>query len=184
MARPSLDDPAVVAKVIQRKATDAIGLLSFGGITLRCALGSAGSRAVKREGDGATPAGLWRLDRLLYRPDRLRVPRTSLPARPLKVNDGWCDAAGNRNYNRPVRLPYGASAETLWRDDGLYDIIVVLAVNTMPRVQGLGSAIFMHVARPDYAPTAGCIALARPDLLRLLALPKPPGYVRVGPAAG
>ncbi len=105
---------------------------------------------------------------VLYRPDRVRRPRTRLPVRPIRPHDGWCDAPADRNYNRPVRHPYPASAERLWRADGLYDVVVVLGYNDRPRVRGRGSAIFMHVARPGYAPTEGCIALARPHLLRLL----------------
>jgi L,D-peptidoglycan transpeptidase YkuD (ErfK/YbiS/YcfS/YnhG family) len=88
--------------------------------------------------------------------------------RAIRRDDGWCDASADRNYNRPVRLPYPASAERLWREDGLYDLVVVLDYNDRPRSRGRGSAIFMHVARPGYAPTEGCIALARGHLLRLL----------------
>jgi L,D-peptidoglycan transpeptidase YkuD (ErfK/YbiS/YcfS/YnhG family) len=123
----------------------------------------------KREGDGATPSGVWRLTQVLYRADRVQRPRTGLPVRPLKVDDGWCDAVGDRNYNRAVRHPYAASAERLWREDALYDVIVVLDHNRRPRVQGAGSAIFMHVARPGYRPTEGCIALARHHLALVLA---------------
>jgi L,D-peptidoglycan transpeptidase YkuD (ErfK/YbiS/YcfS/YnhG family) len=106
---------------------------------------------------------------VLYRPDRLKRPRTGLPTRPLRPDDGWCDAVGDRNYNRHVRHPYPASAERLWRSDGVYDVIVVLDHNTRPRVRGAGSAIFVHLARPDLTPTEGCIALSRRDLLLVLA---------------
>src|SRR5262245_43476871 len=122
-----------------------------------CALGRAGSRVVKREGDGATPIGRWRVGEVFYRMDRLRRPRTQLPVRPLRRLDGWCDAVGDRNYNRPVRHPYAASAEKLWRSDSLYDLILTLNHNTRPRVQGHGSAIFLHVAGPGYPTTAACI---------------------------
>jgi L,D-peptidoglycan transpeptidase YkuD (ErfK/YbiS/YcfS/YnhG family) len=88
----------------------------------------------------------------------------------LRADDGWCDAAGDRNYNRRVRHPYPASAERLWRQDGLYDLVVVLGYNDRPRLQGRGSAIFVHIARPGYRPTAGCIALARADMLQLARL--------------
>jgi L,D-peptidoglycan transpeptidase YkuD (ErfK/YbiS/YcfS/YnhG family) len=144
------------------------GILTLEGMSFPCALGRAGCRARKREGDGATPAGLWRLRAVLYRSDRVRRPRTHLPVRAIRQRDGWCDAPADRNYNRPVRHPYPASAERLWRTDALYDIVVVLDYNDRPRVRGRGSAIFMHVAKPGYAPTEGCIALARPHLLRLL----------------
>jgi L,D-peptidoglycan transpeptidase YkuD (ErfK/YbiS/YcfS/YnhG family) len=105
---------------------------------------------------------------VLYRADRVRRPLTSLPLRAIRSNDGWCDAPTDRNYNRPVRHPYPASAERLFRSDALYDIVVVLSHNARPRVCGGGSAIFMHVARPGYGPTEGCIALKREHLLRLI----------------
>jgi L,D-peptidoglycan transpeptidase YkuD (ErfK/YbiS/YcfS/YnhG family) len=144
------------------------GRLTLGGLAFPCALGRTGCRAGKREGDGATPVGLWRVRALLYRPDRVRRPRTHLPVLTIRQHDGWCDTPADRNYNRPVRHPYPASAERLWRSDELYDIVVVLGYNDRPRVRGRGSAIFMHVAKSGYAPTEGCIALARAHLLRLL----------------
>ena len=116
---------------------------------------------------------------VLYRADRIRRPSTGLPVRSIGRSDGWCDAAGDRNYNRLVRHPYPASAERLWRADGLYDIVVVLDHNRVPRVRGAGSAIFMHVAGPGYPPTAGCIALQREHLLRLLRRVRPGSRVRV-----
>lgn len=153
------------------------GVVSFGPLRLPCALGPAGVRAVKREGDGATPFGIWPLRLVHYRPDKVRRPRTALPLRRLRPSDGWCDAASDRNYNRRVVLPYPASTECLWREDDLYDVIVELGCNDAPRSLGRGSAIFMHVARPDFAPTAGCIALRKDDLLALLQLPSPPRWI-------
>jgi L,D-peptidoglycan transpeptidase YkuD (ErfK/YbiS/YcfS/YnhG family) len=144
------------------------GTLRFGSQRFPCALGRSGCTARKREGDGATPIGQWRIRAILYRPDRVLRPRTALPVRAIRRRDGWCDAAADRNYNRPVRLPYPASAERLWREDALYDLLVVLDYNERPRARGRGSAIFMHVAKLGYAPTEGCIALARPHLARLL----------------
>jgi L,D-peptidoglycan transpeptidase YkuD (ErfK/YbiS/YcfS/YnhG family) len=114
--------------------------------------------------------GLFTLCEVLYRPDRVQRPRLGLPVRVMRRSDGWCDDVDDGNYNRKVRLPYTASAETLWRDDRIYDVIVVLDHNRRPRSKGCGSAIFMHVAHPDYAPTAGCIALSLGDLRRLLGL--------------
>ena len=140
----------------------------WGGSALRCAVGRAGIATDKREGDGATPAGAFALREVLYRPDRAAPPLTSLTLRPLDPADGWCDAPGDVNYNQKVRLPYRASAETLWRADGVYDLIVVLGYNDAPVIGGRGSAIFLHVARPDFAPTEGCVALGRGDLLRVL----------------
>ena len=143
-----------------------------------CALGRSGRRALKREGDGATPIGHFLLERVLYRPDRSPRPRTGLPLRAIAPADGWCDAPADRNYNRSIRHPYPASAERLWRADGLYDVVVVLACNRRPRIRGRGSAIFIHVARPGFTPTEGCIALRRPDLLRLLATLKQGARIR------
>jgi L,D-peptidoglycan transpeptidase YkuD (ErfK/YbiS/YcfS/YnhG family) len=145
------------------------GVVKLGGLAFPCSLGRSGRRTVKREGDGATPIGCWRLLQVLYRADRIQRPATALPMRQIRPDDGWCDAPADRNYNRPVRHPYPASAERLWRSDGLYDIVVVLSHNVRPRIRGAGSAIFMHVAPPGYTPTAGCIALKREHLLRLLA---------------
>jgi len=102
-----------------------------------------------------------------------------LPVRPIDRDYGWCDAPGDRNYNRLVRHPYPASAERLWRPDALYDVVVVLDHNVRPRVRGHGSAIFMHVARPGYAPTEGCIALRREHLLVLLSRLGPGGMLRI-----
>ncbi|KAB2920200.1 MAG: L,D-transpeptidase family protein [Hyphomicrobiaceae bacterium] len=155
------------------------GTLRFAYLQFPCALGRSGSRARKREGDGATPIGRWRVRQVLYRADRVRRPRTSLPVKPIAASDGWCDAPTDRNYNRPVRHPYGASAERLSRSDGLYDLVVVLGYNDRPRVRGLGSAIFMHVARAGYAPTEGCIALDARHLRRVVEHLKPGMMVRV-----
>lgn len=136
--------------------------------TLPCALGRGGIRRHKREGDGATPTGTFPLREVLYRPDRLRAPITRLPVRPIRLRDGWCDAPDHPSYNRPVRFPFNASAERLWRADPLYDLIVVLGYNDDPVVPGEGSAIFLHIARPNFGPTEGCVALRRGELLRLL----------------
>jgi L,D-peptidoglycan transpeptidase YkuD (ErfK/YbiS/YcfS/YnhG family) len=172
---------AGVLRVEALSGTARRGWLVMGWQRLPCALGRAGWRAMKREGDGATPVGCFALRRLYYRPDRLRRPRTGLPVSPLRPEDGWCDAVGDRNYNRKIKHPYPASAERLWRDDGLYDLVVALDHNTRPRVQGAGSAVFLHIARPGYLPTAGCIALARPHLLRLLEAVRRGTAVCIGP---
>ncbi len=144
------------------------GWLVLGSLRFRCALGRSGRVAVKREGDWGTPIGSYALSHGYYRPDRVARPRSALPFSRLRPEDGWCDAVGDRNYNRKIRHPYPASAEHMWREDDLYDVVVVLDHNMRPRIQGGGSAIFMHVARPGYKPTAGCVALRRDHLLRLL----------------
>ena len=144
------------------------GTVTYPGGMFRCALGRSGIRADKREGDGATPVGCFTLRRVLYRPDRMTPPETSLPVTPIDPTDGWCDAPDDPAYNRPVQLPHPTSHEEMWRADGLYDVVVVIGHNDDPIVPGMGSAVFMHVAKPDYEPTAGCVALALPDLLVLL----------------
>lgn len=144
------------------------GVLVAGGETIACAIGRGGIRRDKREGDGATPVGRFVLRRLVYRPDRLDRPRTALPASAMAADDGWCDDPGDPDYNRPVRLPHPASHERMWRDDHLYDLVVVIGHNDDPIVPGDGSAVFVHLAREGYAPTEGCVAMTRADLLRLL----------------
>lgn len=151
---------------------DRSGWVSFEGLRFRCALGKAGVRDDKREGDGATPVGHFTLRQLFYRPDKLPEPVSALSVCAIRPEDGWCDDPAHPDYNRLVRLPHPASCETMWRDDDCYDLVVPLGYNDDPPVAGLGSAIFMHVARPGFTPTEGCVALDRDDLLTLLsALP-------------
>ena len=138
-----------------------------------CNTPRAGIKANKREGDGATPRGSFRLKRLWWRADRHPRPATFLPVRPIKPDDGWCEDPSDRHYNRAVKVPPRSQADRLTRKDALYDFIIEIDHNTRPRVAGRGSAVFIHVARPGFAPTAGCVALTTPLLRRLLA--------RVGP---
>ena len=140
---------------------------------MMCALGRSGIRSDKREGDGATPAGLWPIRRVLYRDDRVVLPPVSYPSSPNRPDDGWCDDPVSPLYNTAVKHPFEGSAEHLWRTDDLYDVVGVLGHNDQPPIAGRGSAIFMHIARPGYAPTEGCVALPRADLLVLLALTPP-----------
>lgn len=155
-------------------ATDIVvsarGFAQVGSRRFRCAVGTGGIKRDKHEGDGATPAGSWPLREVLYRADRIFRPSTKLPVRALVRDDGWCDAPDDPKYNASVKLPYPASAERLWRRDRIYDLIVVVGYNDAPVTPGKGSAIFLHVARPNYAPTVGCIAFARRDLRAILSL--------------
>lgn len=149
------------------------GILELGQFRWPCALGRSGISARKREGDGATPRGRFAVTGAYYRPDTAARVHCCLPQQAIRPHDGWCDAPTDRNYNRKVRLPYRASAEHLWRTDGLYDAFLVIDYNLRPRARGRGSAIFLHVARGDYAPTEGCVALAKRDLRLLMSrLPK------------
>jgi L,D-peptidoglycan transpeptidase YkuD (ErfK/YbiS/YcfS/YnhG family) len=160
---------SAVVRVLTLTDRASAGFVRFGNLQFPAATGKAGIRAVKREGDGGTPRGMWSVVEAYYRPDRLKRPRARLRLLPLHPGLGWCDAPGDHNYNRPVQLPYRASAEILWREDSLYDIILVLDYNISRRAAGRGSAIFVHAASPEFSPTAGCIALKRSHLLRLLA---------------
>ena len=144
------------------------GWLIAGPLALPVALGRGGIKANKREGDGGTPRGSFRLRRLWWRADRSRRPRTRLPVRPIRTHDGWCEDPRDRHYNQPVRLAADHPGDRLWRTDGLYDFIVELDHNTRPRIAGRGSAVFMHDARPGFGATAGCVALAAPALRRLI----------------
>jgi len=151
------------------------GTLDLPDKTVRCALGRSGvvAAADKREGDGASPAGTWPIRRVLYRPDRGRAPKTVFPVAAITRADGWCDDPADPAYNRPVALPYPARCEVMWREDNAYDIVVILAHNDDPPVPGLGSAIFLHLAKPGYPPTEGCVAVAREDMEALLAVARP-----------
>ncbi len=157
------------------------GRFDLAGEQVRCALGRGGVVAAehKQEGDGASPLGAWPLRRLLYRADQGATPETSLATSVIAPNDGWCDAPEDPAYNLPVSHPYPASAERLWREDHVYDLIVILGHNDDPVIAGAGSAIFLHVAKPDYAPTEGCVALARDDLEALLRMAKPGDLLQI-----
>ncbi len=146
------------------------GWLSVRGRRLPVALGRAGIRTDKREGDGGTPAGQFRPLRLWWRADRLPRPPTALPVRRIRPGDAWCEDPADRRYNRVFTRSANEPGDRLARADGLYDIIVEIDHNTRPRISGRGSAVFIHIARPGLAPTAGCIALKRRDLLSLLPL--------------
>jgi L,D-peptidoglycan transpeptidase YkuD (ErfK/YbiS/YcfS/YnhG family) len=138
-----------------------------GPLVIPVVLGRGGIKAYKREGDGGTPRGRFRLLRLWWRADRLRHPRTLLPTRRIAQDAAWSEDPGDRNYNRPVARPANEPGDRLWRDDGLYDLFIEIDHNVRPRVAGRGSAVFIHAARPSFAPTAGCVGLRWQDLLHL-----------------
>jgi L,D-peptidoglycan transpeptidase YkuD (ErfK/YbiS/YcfS/YnhG family) len=166
---PRMRRRALTQILVRRKpGAPSRGWLIAGSLALPVALGRAGIKANKREGDGATPRGTFRLKRLWWRADRHPRPATLLPARRIAGDDGWCEDPRDRLYNRPVKAPPGSKADRLARADHLYDFIVELDHNTRPRVAGRGSAVFIHAARPGFAPTAGCVAPTLPALRRLL----------------
>jgi len=173
MARPRRETSLRRLLVRRKPAQLSRGVLLAGLLALPVALGRGGIKANKREGDGSTPRGSFRFKRLWWRADRHPRPPTLLPVRRIGPADSWCEDPRDRHYNRLVKLPPRSSADRLRRDDDLYDFIVEIDHNTRPRVAGRGSAVFVHVARPGFAPTAGCVALKLGALRRLLA--------RVGP---
>jgi L,D-peptidoglycan transpeptidase YkuD (ErfK/YbiS/YcfS/YnhG family) len=144
------------------------GWLRAGALVVPVALGRGGIKANKREGDGGTPHGRFHPIRLWWRADRLCRPATLLPVRRIGPRDAWCEDPTDRNYNRPIARSASERADRLWRDDGLYDLFIEIDHNFRPRVAGRGSAVFIHVARPGLAPTAGCVAMRLSDLQRLV----------------
>ncbi len=144
------------------------GTLVIGATQFPCRLGKTGRRFMKREGDGASPIGVFRLEQLYYRPDRMNRARTHIKSKPIKKSDGWCDAPSDFHYNRHVKLPMAASHENLWRSDNAYDFVISTSHNQNPRVRGFGSAIFLHVTDGKNG-TEGCIALLQKHLRLVLA---------------
>jgi L,D-peptidoglycan transpeptidase YkuD (ErfK/YbiS/YcfS/YnhG family) len=160
------------------------GHFEWQGRVVRCAIGKAGVIAAtdKREGDNKSPLGVWVMREVRYRPDVYpEGPKTALPIRATRPDDGWCDAPDDPSYNRPVTLPYPASAERMWRDDSVYDLVVILGHNDDPPVPGLGSAIFLHLARDGYPGTEGCVALVREDIEAVLAAAQPGDSIEIAP---
>ena len=173
-----MSDPDVLT--VQADSGDSsLGWAFFGGRRWRCALGAGGVREDKVEGDAATPAGEYPLRHIYFRNDRLVLPKVRLPARPIGEHDGWCDDPRSPAYNRLVRIPNEWSHEKMWREDGLYDVLVVVGYNDDPPEGEWGSAVFLHIAREDMSPTQGCVAFARDDLLELVPLLAPGTRVNV-----
>ena len=144
------------------------GWLTAGGLTVPVALGRGGIKADKWEGDGGTPRGTFRPRRLWWRADRHPRPKTLLPVRAIRQEDAWCEDPSSRHYNQPMRLAGDGGGDRLTRTDHLYDFIIEIDHNTSPRVAGRGSAVFLHLARLDFSPTAGCISMTQSAMLRLL----------------
>ena len=174
-ARPTGNTRTITGKIVvrPRPGRPSQGILQWAGQAFPCALGRGGIRAVKRESDGATPLGSMRLLHGYFRAGPTRplsaaTLSSPLPFRAIRAEDGWCDAPGDRNYNRKVTLPYPASSETMRRADRLYDCVIVLDYNIRPRRRGMGSAIFFHIAREGFAPTEGCVAVSARVMARLL----------------
>lgn len=173
--------PKRTGVIIVRAARGAItGTLRFGDRVYPCALGRSGIVTNKREGDGGTPAGIFALREIRYRPDRLAPKQTDPSWIATTPADGWCDDPADLAYNKLVHLPFPASAERMWRDDGVYDALAVIGYNDAPVVPGKGSAIFLHIAHEGMSPTAGCIALRKGDLLAVLSRAMPSAVIDIG----
>ena len=150
-------------------------------LRLRCALGKGGLLPAqdKREGDKASPVGKYAVRRVFYRPDKVAKPITALPIFENAPNLGWCDAPDHKAYNKLVSLPFSASHEKLWREDDLYDLVLVIGHNDAPVVAGHGSAIFLHIMRNNYSPTDGCVSFKREDLVKFLRLLQPDDKIEI-----
>ena len=145
------------------------GWLRLDGRAIPVALGRGGILTDKREGDGGTPRGVFHPVRLWWRADRHARPRTALPARRITAADAWSEDPADRRYNQPIQIRDGEPGDRLMRADHLYDFIIEIDHNTRPRIPGRGSAVFLHLARDNFAPTAGCVGMTRGAMLRLLA---------------
>jgi L,D-peptidoglycan transpeptidase YkuD (ErfK/YbiS/YcfS/YnhG family) len=144
------------------------GWLTAGPHLIPVALGRGGIIANKREGDGGTPKGTYRPRRLWWRADRHPRPKTFLPVRAIRPDDAWCEDPTSRHYNRPLKLDRHDGGDRLRRDDHLYDFIIEIDHNTLPRIAGRGSAVFLHLARANFLPTAGCVSMKKSAMLQLL----------------
>jgi len=178
---PLLAEAANLIEVSARPGATT-GTLRFNGQAYPCAVGRSGILHPKFEGDGGTPAGTFALREVRYRPDRISAPKSGLPVYKASPSDGWCDDPEDPAYNRIVHMPYQTDAETMWRDDGLYDVLAVIGYNDAPPIPGVGSAVFLHVARQVGAglgPTTGCVSLKIENLLTVLAACAPGQMIRI-----
>jgi L,D-peptidoglycan transpeptidase YkuD (ErfK/YbiS/YcfS/YnhG family) len=144
--------------------------LHIGHLVFPCLIGRSGRTHRKREGDGASPVGMFDLTLGFYRGDRVLRPAAHLDTRPIRKTDGWCEVPGSAFYNCHVRLPFRDGHETMWREDGAYDVVFATSHNQRPRVRGFGSAIFFHLTRDGANATAGCVAVSLGDMRKILAL--------------
>ena len=135
---------------------------------IKCVIGKNGITKNKKEGDLKTPTGIFKLEKIFYRKDRIKFIKTTLKKNYIKKNDGWCDDPASKYYNRKIKFPFKSSAEKLWRKDSIYDLIIVLNYNFNPIIKNKGSAIFLHICKKNYAPTKGCVAINKKDMMNLL----------------
>lgn len=157
-------------RVFQSPLSKSRGFVSAGALKIPCSLGRTGTSVCKREGDGKTPRGMFALHQLWWRDDRVMHPVCGLKKRRIRARDGWCDDVNSPRYNKPVLRPFKFSHEDMKRDDHIYDYVIEIGCNMQPVRRCRGSAIFLHLARDNFEPTAGCIAMPRAKITRFLAL--------------
>lgn len=160
--------PLALIRIRPRAGNSQQGWMTAGNLTIPVALGRGGILANKHEGDGGTPRGIFHPRQLWWRADRHPRPQTHLALRAIHPEDAWCEDPNDRHYNQPIRLTLDAPGDRLTRTDHLYDFIVEIDHNTAPRIAGRGSAVFLHLARENFGPTAGCVSMTKPAMLRLL----------------
>ena len=156
--------------VLQTHVTEDGVYIQWNGVQLKASIGKNGTILAddKVEGDLKTPKGRYCVTHGFYRPDKIKCPKSVIPFTPIEPHFGWCDASSHPFYNQKILKPFDASHEDLWRDDDVYDLILVTDHNTNPIVPGKGSAVFIHIARNNFEPTAGCLALLVQDLLMIV----------------
>ena len=174
------DRPLSLIRIRARAGKSRQGWLTASGLAIPVALGRGGILANKREGDGGTPRGIFHPRKLWWRADRHPRPRTFLPVHAIRNEDAWCEDPTDRHYNRPIRLKRDQAGDRLTRKDHLYDFIVEIDHNTMPRIAHRGSAVFLHLARENFGPTAGCVSMAQGAMLRLLRRLGPDTRIEIG----
>ena len=162
------DRPLAAIRIRAAAGNPRRGWLTAGAQTIPVALGRGGIIANKREGDGGTPKGTFRPRQLWWRADRSPRPQTFLPLRPIRPEDAWCEDPASRHYNQPIKLGRENGGDRLTREDHLYDFIVEIDHNTSPRIAGRGSAVFLHLARQNFSPTAGCVSMTKSAMRQLL----------------
>ena len=142
--------------------------LYLGKYKLRCAIGKRGITYKKKEGDQKTPKGTFSFKSIFYRKDRMRNLKTTIKKKIITKNMGWCDDSNSKYYNKLIKLPFKKKAEKMWLEDRIYDVLVVIDYNIKPVIKNKGSAIFLHIAKKNYPPTKGCIAINKKDILFLI----------------
>ena len=174
------DRPLSLIRIRARAGNSRQGWLTASGLAIPVALGRGGILANKREGDGGTPKGAFHPRKLWWRADRHPRPRTFLPVHAIRMEDAWCEDPSDRHYNQPIRLEHDRAGDRLTRKDHLYDFIVEIDHNTTPRIAHRGSAVFLHLARENFGPTAGCVSMTQGAMLQLLRRLGPETRIEIG----